>query len=134
MDDLDVEMFYMLDGAKGSSIFWATRRQSLWERSSPVSGRERVVEIAGRLFGRATFHVDAGGMTKNNLVVLKVFGKPTNRGYNTLGGFTIQDLRNSEFPVGHGVINPDKDMSDDRSFALPFIRANDPSILTLCGK
>ena len=97
---------------------------------SIVPGREHVLEIIGRPFGRTAFHMVTRGKTKHVLVFPKVFPELVNRRYEKLIGLTIEDLRNSGFYVGHSVVNHDEPIPRDRPFALSFIRAKDPSILT----
>ena len=106
---LDVETFYVPDGAEGSCIFHVTSRQRLCELCSTVPDREQVLETTGRPFGGAAFCVEARGMPEQVLVVPKVFVEPINGGYDELDGFAIEDLGNDEFPVCHGVINRDED-------------------------
>jgi hypothetical protein len=131
VDDTGGETFYFLDGAEGSSIFRVQSRQRLWQLFSTTNGRARVLEIIGRPFGRALFNTDNNGLPKNILVIPRVFIEPVNRRYDALGGLTINDCRNSELSVCHGVINNDEAIPNDRPFAVSFVRANDPSILTL---
>ena len=88
-DDSGVEAFYVLDDAKGSSIFQVTPRWCLWELCSTVPGREQVLEITGRPFGGGVFCVNARSQTKTFFVVPKVFVEPVNGGYEKLDGFTI---------------------------------------------
>ena len=96
-----------------------------------VPVREQVLEMTGRQFDREAFHVDDRGKTENVLVISKVFVKPVNREYDEFDGFTMKNLLNGGSQVSHGVINHNEPILMDCLFALLFIWANDPFILTL---
>ena len=68
VDDSDVETFYVLDSAKGSSMVQVKSRERLWELFYTVPGKEQVLRVIGCPFGRAGFHVDSRGQTKNIFV------------------------------------------------------------------
>jgi hypothetical protein len=64
-------------------------------------------------------------------VIPRIFIEPVNRRYDAFGGLTINYCRKSELSVCHGVINNNKAIPIDRQFVVAFVRANDPSTLTL---
>ena len=131
VDDTRGETFYFLDGAEGSSIFRVQSRERLWQLFSTTNGRAQVLDIIGRPFGRAAFNTNNNGEPENVLVIPRVFIEPVNRRYDALDGLTIEDCRNSGLSVCHGVISKDEAIPRDPPFAMSFVRANDPSILTL---